>query len=172
MLWFLLLCWQKENNWDKTFYLLQEKYYFQGFHFAPQKALDQVKTSWNLCRLESFDWASFGFHQPHIMLRGLLLIYIWQSVIWVQFENEYTLQCVEKMAIFHMCSFVKAQVPLQVDILPIHKALFFLPFILSIALRMGIIARVELYAVFVHWHVTSHGTCSMAHRMDTNGILQ
>lgn len=104
--WFSLLCCQKENNWDKTLYLLHEKYYF---HFAPQKALDQAKTSWDLCGSESFGWASFGFCRSHITFRGLLLIYIWQSVIWVQFtvtlcrtkfEKEETAMCWENGIFF------------------------------------------------------------------------
>lgn len=42
--WFSLLFCRKENNRDKTFYVLHKKYHFQGFHFVPETALNLVKT--------------------------------------------------------------------------------------------------------------------------------
>jgi len=74
---------------------------------------------------------------------------------------------VGKMEVDHMGSAVKddKNQPLQVDMAPPPFQRVLLAIILSIT---GWTGSITLYgfsmSVFVHWHVTSHGTCSLAHR--------
>lgn len=109
-----LLFYQRGNNWDKTFYLLHEKYSVQGF--ASQKALDEGNESFVLWSGIFLFWsvphdaqgASFNLYMEICDMSA-------GSLYRTKPENQCTLQCVEKWQVITCAASSKHTVALQVN---------------------------------------------------------